>query len=270
MELDYERRHQHMAYVYESIMQAQKVKLDDIPLPMGSGAHLLVASSIDLPPQPASLALTSESTTTSVTSQPPTLTTPKSILKAVSTNLMQPPLAPSSSSSTSTSTSQFMISSTSKELLLKYGRCDENDENDGSGVPQAPSGMSPPDLAEFECDTDEHELGLTLSDHFSKQIDKSKKIRFNETSTTTTTTVTTAVSNLALQPPPPPPPPLPSALAPPLSSIGLSTSSPYLSGKMAIQQQQQQQQHAKAKAVGGGSQNKPILKVKMEIIFWQG
>jgi hypothetical protein len=43
MELDYERRHQHMAYVYESIMQAQKVKLDDKPLPMGSGAHLSLA-----------------------------------------------------------------------------------------------------------------------------------------------------------------------------------------------------------------------------------
>lgn len=33
MELDYERRRQSMMMIYESVMQAQRVKLDDIPLP---------------------------------------------------------------------------------------------------------------------------------------------------------------------------------------------------------------------------------------------
>jgi hypothetical protein len=122
MELDYERRYQHVAYVYESIMQAQKVKLDDIPL-------LIYHQRLQ---QQQSLSVA-----------------PKSIPKSVSTNLMQQ--TPSSS--------QFMILSTRKELLLKYGRCDENGDESG-GVPQAPSGSAPPDLAELECDTDEHELGL--------------------------------------------------------------------------------------------------------------
>jgi len=228
MELDYERRHQHMAYVYESIMQAQRVKIDDIPLPMGSGAHL-TPSFIDLPPTapPPTLPFLPQAPPSS-TSDATITAVPKSILKTVNSNV------------TSNSSNIFNMSSTNKELLLKHA-------NLFDGIPQAPSNMQAPDLDEFECEDDENELGLTLDDHFSKQIDKSKKIRFNETIVSDAAQMTTS----SLPPPPPIPLSIPqptmqtsSVPAMPLQQLPTTASmvSPYLSGKMA-QQQQQQQQH---------------------------
>jgi hypothetical protein len=91
-----------------------------------------------------------------------------------------------------------------------------------------------PDLLEFECDDDENELGLRLDDRFSKQIDRSKKIRFNETTSTIDIQMTLSQ--------PPPPPPLQTNLllpAPQLPTASASTVvSPYLSGKLALQAQQ--------------------------------
>lgn len=73
MEVDYERRRHQMVTIYESVMQAQKVKLDDIPLP-----------SLCMPPPPPP-PLTDESmvpvSTEAIISAPSTVT-PKSILKS--------------------------------------------------------------------------------------------------------------------------------------------------------------------------------------------
>ena len=194
-------------------------------------------ANIPLPPTPSS-SETSSSTTTSTTPQP------KSILKPINTNT-------------------FNITATNKELLIKYAASFD-------GVPQAPTNTMAPDLAEFECDDDENELGLTLDDHFSKQIDRSKKIRFNETITTTTNG--SDVQMTISQPPPPPlqtnlllpPPQMPAAAA-------STVVSPYLSGKLALQAQQVAAvmgatPSSKSKLVTqSSSQNKSILKVEFLI-----
>jgi hypothetical protein len=74
MEVDYERRRHQMVTIYESVMQAQKVKLDDIPLP-----------SLCMPPPPPPPPLTDESmlpvSSEAIISAPSTVT-PKSILKS--------------------------------------------------------------------------------------------------------------------------------------------------------------------------------------------
>jgi hypothetical protein len=169
MELEYERKHNHMSYVHESVMQAQRVKLDDIPLPQGDASQTFLSMP---PPQAAT-------TTTTTTLQPQAFVlnpvvaaaAPKSILKAVNPNTIANP-----------------ASITSKDLLLKYA----------SQLPKPPCNTSPPDLSEFECDDDEFELGLTLDDKFKPHVDTTKKIRFS----------TENDSSIVQQQQPPPPPSL--------------------------------------------------------------
>ena len=114
-------------------------------------------------------------------------------------------------------------------------------------------------------------MGLTLDDHFSKQIDRSKKIRFNETITTTTST---SDAQMTISQPPPLPPPLqtnlllPPPQMPP-AAAARTVVSPYLSGKLALQAQQVTAvmgatPSSKSKLVTQSSSqnNKTILKVE--------
>ena len=218
-----------------------------MPLPMGSSAHLTTTNFIDMPMPHANIPLPGpplsyESLTTTTTTPQP-----KSILKPINTNT-------------------FNITATNKELLIKYAASFD-------GVPQAPTNTMAPDLAEFECEDDENELGLTLDDHFSKQIDRSKKIRFNETITTTTST---SDAQMTISQPPPLPPPLqtnlllPPPQMPP-AAAARTVVSPYLSGKLALQAQQVTAvmgatPSSKSKLVTqSSSQNKSILKVEFLI-----
>jgi len=115
MEQEYEQRRMSMMMIYESVMQAQRVKLDDIPLP----DDIMPPGDIDLPTMIEPLAA------------------PKSILKLVSS-------------------------------------CYDTDTKQPPGPPPG----TPPPLAEFECDADEFELGLTLDESYKSQ-EKPKKIRFD-------------------------------------------------------------------------------------------
>lgn len=138
--------------MHESILQAQKVKIEDIPLPsadMPAEPYIPLMPIIDFsssvlesappPPPPPQLI----ETTTTVISAPP-----KSILKPNPTN-------------------KEAALQLNKDLINKFGP-----------LPGPPSG-NPPDLNEFECDDDELELGLSAQDESFKLNDKNKKIRFN-------------------------------------------------------------------------------------------
>ncbi len=78
MEVDYERRRHQMVTIYESVMQAQKVKLDDIPLP---------SLCMPPPPPPPSDDSMFPVSAEAVISAPSTVT-PKSILKAKTSNVV--------------------------------------------------------------------------------------------------------------------------------------------------------------------------------------
>lgn len=208
MELDYERRHQLMSQHHESIIQAQRVKLDDIPLPdmdmpsmpTTQKNTLLPLFPPPLPPQPTiDFSLIQTPQPLPPPPPPPTTTEqPKSILK--------------------TTTNSHQISEQCKTKLKSL-----------STKPPGPPASSPPDLTEFECDDDELELGLSLDDQY-KSSDKTKKIRFNESPSSSTQSTaninsksaaqvnapakpsansqptTTAAAKIKLLPPPPPPP----------------------------------------------------------------
>jgi hypothetical protein len=154
MELDYERRHQLMSQYHESIMQAQKVKLEEIPLP-------------DMEPPPPPLI-------------PPPLMPPQNIDFSL---IQAPPPPPPPSESTTpksilkSSTSIVSLSHDQIKAKLKSLPC----------LPPGPPSGSPPDLNEFECDDDENELGLSLDDQY-KSSDKAKKIRFNDAPSAPSTT----------------------------------------------------------------------------------
>ena len=201
MELDYERRHQLMSQYHESIMQAQKVKLEEIPLP-------------DMEPPPPN-------------SQPTLIPPPLMPQQNIDFSLIQaapPPPPPPSSEST---TPKSILKSSSSIVSLSHDQIKARLKSLPSLPPGPPSG-SPPDLNEFECDDDEQELGLTLDDQY-KSSDKSKKIRFNDTpsasSSTSASTKTTVV---------PPKQVLPAvsvqsvpASLPPVPSIAASNQSKY-------------------------------------------
>lgn len=126
MEQEYEQRRMSMMTIYESVMQAQRVKLDDIPLP--EFCMPPDTGDIELPPSMADIQVLGD-----------TAKAPKSILK-------------------------------SKPVLVSS--CYDTEK-----LPPGPPSGSPPSLSEFECTTDEFELGLTIDESFKSQ-DKPKKIRF--------------------------------------------------------------------------------------------
>jgi len=154
MELDYERRRSSLMAIHESIMQAQRVKLDDIPLP-----------DINMPPPPPPPEI--EPTI----SNEPSTDAPKSILKTPKV-VQQPP----------------------KLVSSCY---------DSSKKPPGPPTSSPPSLAEFECDNDEFELGLSLDESYKSQ-EKPKKIRFDPSQETAPNSSRQAAASAPLPPPPPP------------------------------------------------------------------
>lgn len=140
MEIDYDNRYRAQLQHYESVMQAQSVKLDEIPLPdyaPGDGGDFL--SSIELPPPPPP--------TNDVSSIPlPSMTTSTATIEAKSS----------------------VIDSNLASLLKKLPR-----------APPGPPSSSPPDLSDFECDDDEFELGLRAQDPYKPGETVGKKIRFD-------------------------------------------------------------------------------------------
>jgi len=143
MELDYERRRSSMMMIYESVMQAQRVKLDDIPLPEFS-----------MPAMPSDIESSANDPNV-----------PKSILKPLK-----------------------LVSSSYDNLTDKQ-------------PPGPPPGL-PPSLSEFECETDQFELGISIEDSYKLQ-DKQKKIRFeNQAPDLSKHNIPQVVGQIA--PPPPP------------------------------------------------------------------
>ena len=153
-EAEYERRFAQMSQHYESVMQAQHVKLDDIPMP------------IDMPVAYPSEQAQQQQASTSLTMMTPFMPPPPPML------IPPPPLAATpatySASATTTTTAPKSILKSTPDVAAKQ------QQQQPPGPPSGP----PPDLSEFECDDDEAELGLSLSDTYQSS-DKSKKIRFS-------------------------------------------------------------------------------------------
>lgn len=193
MELDYERRRVMMAEHWESVMQAQRVKLDEIPLPSEEPP---VMSSIPLPSETGDLdipipATTDNATTSAVVSSSPAVISAPPVVKSI----LKGPL-PSGRSS-------------------KFDQPPSSGDQKSKKKPPGPPPGSPPSLSEFECDDDEFELGMSLNDEYNPQ-EKPKKIRFNTdehakssddfcAEEANKTTVAKHGHNLHLPPPPPPP-----------------------------------------------------------------
>ena len=140
--------------IHESIMQAQRVKLDDIPLP-----------DINMPPPPPPPAIEPTISNEQSTDAPKSILKPPKIVQ-------QPP----------------------KLVSSCY---------DSFKQPPGPPPSSPPSLAEFECDNDEFELGLSLDESYKSQ-EKPKKIRFDPTQETAMPSSRQAPPIAPVPPPPPP------------------------------------------------------------------
>ena len=161
-----------MQQYHESIIQAQRVKLDDIPLPSDDYDSNL--ANIGLPLAPPSSAEN------------------------------YPPCLPASTLSTPAPTKSILKTHTSEavsvaNLTRRFPR-----------PPPGPPPSAPPDLSDFECEDDELELGLKADETY-KPSDTSKKLRFGVTETvdsaTSSSTAKLVPKSIPLHPPPPPQPP---------------------------------------------------------------
>jgi hypothetical protein len=142
MDFEYETRHRQFKQQYDSVMQAQRVKIEDIPLPDMNAPPVLPASyfaAIPLAGAPPNF----------LAPPPPVMFPPqptKSILKQTD--------------------EAGGLSSSGTRVYPRQ-------------PPGAPPG-SPPDLSDFECDDDENELGLKADDQYKPNEIAGKKIRFSE------------------------------------------------------------------------------------------
>jgi hypothetical protein len=164
LEADYDARHRVLLHQYESIMQAQKVDIDEIPLP-----NYLPGAPGEYEASLAAIELPSENLPPYYTTAPP-VAPPKSILKPSNVIPQEVDLA---------------------SIASNFPR-----------APPGPPPSVPPNLADFECDDEEFEPGTRADE--SRTSDASKKIRFGGEFTAPVDSTLKATSAFYQQPKPVP------------------------------------------------------------------
>lgn len=146
IEQEYERRHAHLQFMFESVMQAQRVKLDDIPLPD--------FDSIPMPPGAME-----------------SMMLPMPIIPPIPEIPMPPSAAP-----------VVVISALPTKSILKT----KSDASLPASDPPGPPPGTPPNLSDFECDDDDddnEEVAVGGIEETAAEQAKKTTIRFGAVET---------------------------------------------------------------------------------------
>jgi hypothetical protein len=237
LEVEYERKRHQLATIHESIVQAQKVRLDDIPLP----------SANMLPPPPPPDETTSSYDVSGVISGSSTVT-PKSILKfkeATKQTINKEPPGPPSGPPPS----------------LSEFECDNDEFELGLTVNEAYKSNEKPKKIRF--DSTETETKTNITKHLGVAIPPPPNV-YNQS----------MISRTVQPPPPPPPPPMTSSQTAQYQQISKSIQQQITNSRIVPQSQQayyqQQSSHQRQSDPTIQSttpatifQAKPVLRNKM-------